>query len=1232
MSNNYGEILCQATEILAKNLINQVTYDRTILCSIIDDKEKEFGKYKVQNSEAIFDAYTSDTSFKKGNQVYVSVPMGNWDEQKLIIAKKMNDINQPITYQDPYESFVNITNNLVQSSLNSQGLIANDSVKKQILLWSYNKENSDALIKSSGEFFNGYTRLGISANFQTWLKELGVIYGDYGLNLIIEIESEDSEDIKNDNKDNEDFEGISPSIKVCSLNCSDMIGNPYNYESFYAQKKVFDISSLKNIKSMELWFFQKEGSFINQEFKAIEPSKTPNIFVKDISISMGYDANSFEEDTLIIYTMDSVKYDVKKTPAESNHKKLFARWIHKFENGNVKVVNSEDDINYNLTWYRYEQGARSHTAWSGVDWAPLSSQIAKDKNIAYEILDNDWNEYNELSSTLTDTPIRKLSYNQSWLLPDTTRSEEKVKALIEYDGNIIESTIINFSNVSEVVNKATVDAIQALSINCEDDSFGNYLIYNLGGQIIDKAESQKVRNFKAYFNSAADDIDDNLMAELVEAESIEWIIPAENTMIEVKDFISRVEDLNPIDGYYHIFRFSDELGNIRNQNSQRYKIKSHYTHSYSNNTIKCIVTKNKIKYTAVKELTFGPAGTSGTDYTFILDFNDGVNALTLKSDYDENETIPKTIVQARLYDYTGKEIPNLETKNIQWSLSEKELDNEDANDNILENNFFKIIPQKEKNKVEIQLKDSVTSVPNNNFTVLKAVLKASKQAGDTGWGDYDLYAYLPIPIRSSRKYQFISGTTTIFYNSLGYLDNYFQNPYCLYYMNEDTGSSVLESRFGTWQTYSAIANDPYRPKEYQNSQGQWYIRPINIYVEDTMKEICSVGKDNGKNVWSQPLFITQNKYPSSIINKWNGELTIDNDENAILAAKIAAGKKHDDNTFSGVMMGDWKGNDTSSTEGAITENTGIYGFQQGVASFGFRDDGTAFIGKPGAGRLEFNGNKSIIQSNSMANNSGGLLLDFDDGLIKMINPTNDPKKGTILLNAGATTSEPPFKIGDKFSVNWDGTMTATDGNFTGDITGGTITIGNNFSVDSSGNMVASNGKFTGTINSESGTIGGWKIGKTTLEGTINGKSSGIILDAENAAICGGKLKPLGSERMKVCGSLEICDANGNSVTENGINHIGRVASGLPDANGNVSGTPGIGLSVEGYAALKVTEENIGLQYSNGGGYISISKGVIGMGTGGYFNISGSNITLNDKKFKISNIPAADQEGIYARFA
>jgi len=37
-----------------------------------------------------------------------------------------------------------------------------------------------------------------------------------------------------------------------------------------------------------------------------------------------------------------------------------------------------------------------------------------------------------------------------------------------------------------------------------------------------------------------------------------------------------------------------------------------------------------------------------------------------------------------------------------------------------------------------------------------------------------------------------------------------------------------------------------------------------------------------------------------------------------------------------------------------------------------------------------------------------------------------------------------------------------------------------------------------------------------------------------------------------------------------------VASGMPDASGNISNADGIGLSIDGYATLKVTEANIGL--------------------------------------------------------
>jgi hypothetical protein len=216
-------------------------------------------------------------------------------------------------------------------------------------------------------------------------------------------------------------------------------------------------------------------------------------------------------------------------------------------------------------------------------------------------------------------------------------------------------------------------------------------------------------------------------------------------------------------------------------------------------------------------------------------------------------------------------------------------------------------------------------------------------------------------------------------------------------------------------------------------------------------------------VWSQPIYTAQNRYPSSILNQWNGELTIDKENNAILAAKVAAGKKNkDDNTFSGVIMGDWSGNDTSSAEGAITENTGIYGFYHGEASFGFRDDGTAFIGKSGHGRLELNGEKSTIQSSTFKENKGGLSLDFDDALIELYEPGKAHKeKKSIIMDA--RKSYDPFTIGSYFSVDWDGTLDASNGNFSGSISASSI----------SGSTI-SGGKITGgTITG--GTISGTKI-------------------------------------------------------------------------------------------------------------------------------------------------------------
>ena len=61
------------------------------------------------------------------------------------------------------------------------------------------------------------------------------------------------------------------------------------------------------------------------------------------------------------------------------------------------------------------------------------------------------------------------------------------------------------------------------------------------------------------------------------------------------------------------------------------------------------------------------------------------------------------------------------------------------------------------------------------------------------------------------------------------------------------------------------------------------------------------------------------------------------------------------------MMGDWTDKNDDLNFNPESEQTGLFGFIKGKSSFGFKDDGTAFIGLPGAGRLDFNGNKSVRQ-------------------------------------------------------------------------------------------------------------------------------------------------------------------------------------------------------------------------------------------------------------------------------
>ena len=77
-----------------------------------------------------------------------------------------------------------------------------------------------------------------------------------------------------------------------------------------------------------------------------------------------------------------------------------------------------------------------------------------------------------------------------------------------------------------------------------------------------------------------------------------------------------------------------------------------------------------------------------------------------------------------------------------------------------------------------------------------------------------------------------------------------------------------------------------------------------ILSEDLMPNFCVQGKKGNEIVCIQPVLIIQNKYGSTMLNKWDGSLTIDDKYGTILASMVGAGIKDINNTFSGVFMGE----------------------------------------------------------------------------------------------------------------------------------------------------------------------------------------------------------------------------------------------------------------------------------------------------------------------------------------
>ena len=453
--------LFTAVDTIVSKRIENLPYDKTITATITNIDYASEGAYIVDDGTTTFMAYSENTDYQLNQQVYVNVPQGDYQKNRIIIGKYFpNDDNKfKYNYVSPMNTFVNITGNLINTE-DEYTLTANS-------------EETAVLIQQSNVQLKDYDILGISGKFKSWLNDYNdIISGEYGIRIDIYSDQATS---------NSQGQKLFYSFYLSS---SEMIGDPYNYDTYFLSEKTFDISGIKEINKIAVYFYQDQH-FKSQKKGYIQPTDTANLFLKEPILAFGYDLSRITEDKVLLYSFNPDIYysaatvdiiqnniDIDFTKPEEersflnsyNTKDINLRWIHLLteEEGtgtyNVSssgisstraiTIDEFDDIEepFNIKWYKYNK-----------------------------IEDTTGIQYDEHAGEYWDELINEKNNFLINITPDIDKATEQYKAIVEYPSKeLVEEQI----ELDLDVNEGLYDQKKAILNNLNEESKNNFLLFS----------------------------------------------------------------------------------------------------------------------------------------------------------------------------------------------------------------------------------------------------------------------------------------------------------------------------------------------------------------------------------------------------------------------------------------------------------------------------------------------------------------------------------------------------------------------------------------------------------------------------------------------------------------------------------------------------------------------------------------------------------------------------------
>lgn len=1181
-SKDYAERILDSIQIMANNAVKNAGYDRTIQATILSCTNASKGEYKCQYQDSKFLAYSPniDTTYNDNALVFILVPGNDWDATKTIIGtvdklgRDYSTLPQVSKYDQVGDNIFNIPNPTPECEMSTwEGtktwtLYLYDETTPDPDILGVNAAKAEAYLKNA-DFIQ------IKAAFKSDILETQ-IHGKYGIRIYTKVVNSENLNlyelnswemignpehftdyieqsvIKHFDKDN--FERIE-AIQLFVENYNEDDPPPTDI-----WVKNFSLTAQRELTPEQL----TDGylSILTPAGSIKFASDNPNKIILQAKIRMN--GVVVEDDSEVKYywfTRDPSVYP--GSPNESGFFQISGartegwRCTNGLDSNNERMPASntielddnalpamymdwkcvaiyqglvmENDITIENRNARYVIQITSsaplpfYESEGSTQLTAAVTQGSTVPNVFYWSKSNSYGDY----TTLADWNTATTPTIQATEIP-LGRYNKYYCSLYGGENNTL------FLGCGEIVVANTTR---------QESTPGNYVLIIKNRSQVFKYDEDGIsptddRNPNPVnvtsLTFTLSDIQGEDITEFIQQGDAEWYIPHENTLIEYdgSDTPIRTEDgYDVYNGLAFKFKLADYFDYSKIANSQ-ILLKVTYDdvvvqdttvfaftkegESGTNGTqYFCIIrpntdnnyTKNRVfvrePSAGVAHWTFDGWTARQGEFPFKIDIYKGNNGTPVYSGYKTGEiggiryTIKWSIpgahssfrvginqsTQDPTFEYTGLAIPTGEQIDDEYAnilRAEVEITEADAA------TMYAFLP--------IGIQKSTASSTDDNDILLKTVT-----------GNDNCYV----------------GYSNVIYNADG------ENPrYSTTYPFEITGVDFEDIQIKGIE-YTADEHDEqveignHKTKLYKDDDDS-RVKPVESYVGDIIDN--AIWAQNGTITIYIPILFMLNKYGLKQLNAWDGtRIEIDEGAGWILAPRIGAGQKEDDNTFTGAVMGILRKEDTK-------DEVGIFAFGHGIRTF-FVDakTGKTIFGKGTNGIIVDPNEGSKIYGGGYIpgeHEDVGLLIDLEEPRIKWGNGNFevDSQGNTIIKGNGEIAGwrlYPTFLASVNYEEGINGGGIRLDsqqdsvifGSSTGNIysglhqnfestedgfylSGDGLSIGSQFRVDKTGTIYASDGYIGGyRILVDNGTDGGtlalehaqnaWKLRSAPIAGQVD---------------------------------------------------------------------------------------------------------------------------------------------------